>query len=144
MQALEVVLVLLLVLLGALAGGAVGGYLATKPAAERAAQVLDELKAQTEAALQSAQADLKRGADGLENLQLEVQAPKVEWPPILTWLFVMQTVLIGVLTLSNVIDLRKLSGFYRLFKPRKRKTRLASAGGATKTLHDKRVAQQKD
>lgn len=89
---------LLALLVSASIGAAI--FWAVQPVAERTAQ---SIEAKAEAV-----------ADAVQHLQpkIEVQAPQVEWPPLLSWLFVAQTVLIFILTVSNVVDLLKLDKLY--------------------------------
>lgn len=100
---------LLSLLLALLVSAGIGTaiFLAVQPVAERTAKTLE-----TKAAA---------AVEAIQHLQpvIEVQAPQVEWPPLLTWLFVLQTILIFILTVSNIVDLKKLSKFY----DRKRKTK---------------------
>lgn len=101
--------------LAALVGAGLGAYLAAQPAAE------------------AVRNDVHAAAAAVQQMQpvIEVQAPHVEWPPLLTWLFVLQTILIFILTVSNIVDLLKLGKLY----DRKRKPRKQSDTHGTKKKH---------
>lgn len=93
--------------LAVLVGVGAATYIAVHPVAQKVA-----------ASIEAKASDV---VDAVEHLQpmIEVRAPEVKWPPVLTWLFVAQTALIFILTASNVVDLLKLGKLYQRKRTRK-------------------------
>lgn len=86
--------------LAALVGAGLGAYLAAQPAAE------------------AVRNDVHAAAAAVQQMQpvIEVQAPHVEWPSALTWLIALLTASSVVNAISNIVDLRKLSKLYTVWR----------------------------
>lgn len=103
----DTAVVILVFALAALVGAGVGAYLAAKPVGE---QVL--------AAAEAVQHDVHTAVAAIQQMQpvIEVQAPHVEWPSVLTWLIAILTASSVVNAISNIVDLRKLSKLYAVWR----------------------------